>query len=162
VSRRISFAAFLAVAALGAGALTGCSLLPGAEPTESPSVTPTTAPAEGDLANDGEFNADGTAADNLDIFTSVMNTVWASDEKAQGRAYVDSLVEAGFDKSQMQVTEDLSTVQLAAESIMFSVKWGDECLVGQVGPDTGEPVAAVEDVVAGGVCLMGNTREIDW
>lgn len=63
----------------------------------------------------------------------------------------------------MQVTQDLSTVGNAAESLQFSVRWGDDlCLVGQVGPSTGEPVTMIMDQLAEGRCLIGNTRSIDW
>ncbi len=105
---------------------------------------------------------DGTATDNLPLFTAVTADVWASPDRASGRAYVDALVDAGFDKSVMQVTEDTSTVGNQAESIQFSVRWGDECLVGQVGPATGDPVAVVVPVLAEGICLIGQTRPIDW
>ena len=62
----------------------------------------------------------------------------------------------------MQVTEDMSTVGNPAESIQFSVEWGQECLVGQVGPATGDPFTVVVDVLPGGGCLVGDTRVIDW
>ena len=62
----------------------------------------------------------------------------------------------------MQVTQDQSTVGNAAESIQFSVVWNGECLVGQVGPATGQPVAIVLPVLADGSCLVGETRAIDW
>ena len=68
---------------------------------------------------------------------------------------------AGFDKSAMQVTSDTSTVGNPAESIQFSVRWGDECLVGQVGPATGTAVTTVLPAVSG-ACLVGTTRAIDW
>lgn len=89
--------------------------------------------------------------------------VWASDERASGRAYIDALVAAGFDRTAMQVTQDLTTVGNPVESLQFSVSWaGEECLVGQVGPSTGEPVTVVVDQLAEGRCLVGNTRPIDW
>ncbi|MCC2029926.1 hypothetical protein KEC56_10430 [Microbacterium sp. YMB-B2] len=89
--------------------------------------------------------------------------MWAHTASSSGRAYIDALVDAGFDKSAMQVTEDLTTVGNAAESIQFSVRWGDrQCLVGQVGPSTGEPVTMVMDQLAEGRCLVGRTRSIDW
>jgi hypothetical protein len=106
--------------------------------------------------------AGGTAADNLPVFTSVTNAVWASPERAVGRAYVDALIAAGFDRTSMQVTYDESTVGNPAESIQFSVKWGQECLVGQVGPATGEPVTVVVPALVEGTCLVGATRPIDW
>ena len=106
---------------------------------------------------------DGTAADNLAIFTEIVQQVWASPDQVAGRAYIDALVATGFDKSAMQVTPDQTTVGNPAETIQFSVRIGEECLLGQVGPATGEPVTAVADAVLGGTaCLIGNTRPIDW
>lgn len=106
---------------------------------------------------------DGTAEENLPVFTSVAERVWATDQRGAGRAYIDALVTAGFDRSAMQVTQDQSTVGNPAESLQFSVAWGDEkCLIGQVGPSTGEPVTTVLDQVEAGRCLIGSTRPIDW
>jgi hypothetical protein len=108
------------------------------------------------------FVPGGTAEQNLPIFTQTVEQVWASAQKAEGRAYVDALVAAGFDKGAMQVTNDKSTVGNPAESIQFSVRVGDQCLVGQVGPAIGDPVSTVLPVLAGGTCLLGNTRPINW
>lgn len=105
---------------------------------------------------------DGAAADNLPLFSSVTAAVWASEGRVAGRAYVDALAAAGFDKAAMQVTDDETTVGNPAESIQFAVRWGDECLVGQVGPATGNPVTVVVPVLAEGTCLVGQTRPIDW
>lgn len=105
---------------------------------------------------------EGTAADNLPIFATVTNSVWATPDQVSGRAYVDALVGAGFEKAAMQVTHDQSTVGNPAESIQFSVRWGEECLVGQVGPAIGAPVTVVVPVLAEGTCLVGDTRPIDW
>jgi hypothetical protein len=105
---------------------------------------------------------EGTAADNLPLFTAVTASVWGSSERGAGRAYIDALAAAGFDKSTMQVTADQSTVGNPAESIQFSVLWNDECLVGQVGPATGEPYTIVVPVLPEGGCLVGQTRLIDW
>ncbi|WP_245570356.1 DUF6993 domain-containing protein [Microbacterium luticocti] len=121
-----------------------------ATPHPTPSATPRLVP-------------DGTAKDNLPLFRAVVEHVWAGADKVKGRAYVDALVKAGFDKKAMQVTADLSTVGNPAESLQFSVRWKDgQCLVGQVGPDTGTPVTAVLPGLAGGGCLLGRTRVIDW
>lgn len=106
---------------------------------------------------------DGTAEDNLPLFAAVTAQVWATDQRGSGRAYIDALIAAGFDRAAMQVTQDQSTVGNAAESLQFSVRWGeDECLIGQVGPSTGEPVTAVMPQLAEGRCLIGATRAIDW
>jgi len=147
------------------GVLTACSPgapeatpTPTATPTDgapSPSATPTT-PAEPTLV------PDGTADDNLPLFSSVTAAVWATDARVTGRAYIDALTAAGFDKAAMQVTQDQSTVGNPAESIQFSVRWNDQCLIGQVGPATGDPVTVVVPVLAEGTCLVGQTRPIDW
>ena len=105
---------------------------------------------------------DGSAEENLPLFAQVVNTVAATDARAQGRAYIDALVAAGFPKAQMQVTNDLTTVGNPADSIQFSVKWAGECLVGQVGPSTPAPTALVLPLVPGDTCLIGQTRPIDW
>ena len=106
---------------------------------------------------------DGTAAQNLPLFAATTAQVWATDQRTSGRAYIDALTAAGFDRAAMQVTQDQSTVGNAAETLQFSVRWGDtECLVGQVGPSTGEPVTVVMPQLAEGRCLVGSTRAIDW
>lgn len=130
-------------------------------PVESPS--PTTTASASPSAEGPSFHADGTAEDNLPLFTAVTAQVWATDQRGAGRAYIDALVAAGFDKTSMQVTNDTSTVGNPAESIQFSVLWGEkECLVGQVGPSTGDPVTTVLPALAEGRCLVGETRPIDW
>lgn len=137
----------------GPGTPTESSPPAGGSPTATGDPAPTAAPV---------LVPDGTAADNLPLFAAVTEAVSASPENAAGRAYIDALVAAGFDKTAMQVTQDVSTVGNPAESIQFSVRWGDECLVGQVGPATGEPFAVVVPVLAEGTCLVGGTRPIDW
>jgi Domain of unknown function (DUF6993) len=125
------------------------SLSPSASSTPTPDPAPTLHPR-------------GTAEDNLPLFTAVVDQVWASPDRVSGRAYVDALVAAGFDKSAMQVTRDQTTVGNPAESIQFSVRWGDQCLLGQVGPATGEAVTIVAPSLDEGLCLVGETRPIDW
>lgn len=147
--------------ALAVALLAGC-----AQPVPDPSqTTPGSAPSgsETPVAPESpELVPDGSADDNLPLFAFVVDSVWAGEQRAQGRAYIDALVHAGFDKSAMQVTDDTTTVGSPAESIQFSVRWGDQCLIGQVGPATGDPVAVVVPGLADGGCLVGATRPIDW
>lgn len=147
----------------GAMAMTACSGAVTPAPS-SPSSTPasatptaseTTAPAAPVLV------PDGTAEDNLPLFAAVVAAVSAGPDNVSGRAYIDALVGSGFDKAAMQVTPDQTTIGNPAETIQFSVRWDDQCLIGQVGPSTGTPVAVVEPV-AGDTCLVGTTRAIDW
>lgn len=143
---------------LGAILLAGCSGPGRAAPTGTAAPTRTAAPSP---APGPVLHPDGTATDNLPLFAAVTARVWAGPDQVKGRAYVDALVAAGFDKASMQVTEDVSTIGRPAESIEFSVRWRDECLIGQVGPAIGSPVTAVVPL-AGGTCLIGRTRPIDW
>ncbi|WP_180968930.1 DUF6993 domain-containing protein [Microbacterium aurantiacum] len=140
--------------------LTACS------PTPNPSTNPEpaeSAPAATEAPEAPAYDPAGTAEANLPVFTAVTQQVWASEQRASGRAYVDALVAVGFDRALMQVTPDETTVGNAVESLQFSVRWGDaHCLIGQVGPSTGEPVTAVMAQLAEGRCLVGTTRPIDW
>ncbi|WP_247956109.1 DUF6993 domain-containing protein [Microbacterium galbinum] len=146
------------VAAAAVLVLAGCVGGPDPAPTSSaPSPSATDAPVE------VAFVPDGSAEDNLPIFTQTAQGVWDSEQRGEGRAYIDALVGVGFDKAAMQVTNDQSTVGNAAESLQFSVRWGDtECLIGQVGPSTGQLVTQVMPQLAEGRCLIGTTRAIDW
>ena len=143
--------------------LSGCTA-PEPVATPQPSATsPVASPAPSPSAPTGPVLVpEGTAEENLPLFTSVMTAVSVTPESTTGRAYIDALVAAGFDKTAMQLTPDQSTVGNPAESIQFSVRWNDECLIGQVGPSTGAPVAVVVPVLAEGTCLVGQTRPIDW
>lgn len=110
-----------------------------------------------------QYLPDGTAEENLPLFAAVTAQIWATEQRGSGRAYIDALIAAGFDRAGMQFTADTSTVGNAAESLQFSVRWGEsECLIGQVGPSTGEPVTAVMPQLAEDRCLIGNTQPIDW
>ena len=139
-------------------ALAGCAPEPPAPAPTTPATSESGAPAP----QAPTLVPDGTAADNLPLFTSVMQQVAAGPENAAGRAYVDALVAAGFDKAAMQVTADRTTVDNPVDSLQFSVQWGAECLVGQVGPSTPTPTALVLPELPSGGCLVGQTRPIDW
>jgi hypothetical protein len=155
----------LAVLAAGMLGLSACTPAPDPMPSESPSAiatpspTPTPTPT---VAAGPVLVPEGSAADNLPLFAAVTAGVWATPDNVTGRAYIDALAAAGFDKGAMQVTFDQTTVGNPAESIQFSVHWQQECLVGQVGPSTGAPVTVVVPALAGGACLVGSTRPIDW
>ena len=136
-----------------------CTPTPTPTPTQTtaaPTATPTPTPTGPALV------PDGSAEENLPLFAQVVNTVAATDARAQGRAYIDALVAAGCPKALMQGTNALTTVGNPADSIQFSVKWAGECLVGQVGPSTPAPTALVLPLVPGDTCLIGQTRPIDW
>lgn len=149
----------VAAAALVLSGCTGGLAGPSAKPTAGSTSTATpSAPADAAPT----LHPDGTAEDNLPLFRAVVAQVWDTDNRGSNRAYVDALTAAGFNRADMQMTSDISTVEYAAESIQFSVRWGtDKCLIGQVGPSTGDPVSTVMPQLAGGRCLIGTTVSID-
>lgn len=145
--------------------IAGCAAEPpvGPSPTADPSTSAQATPSTSPSTREPELVPDGNAYDNLPLFTAVTEAVWVSPGSVSGRAYIDALVAAGFDKAAMEVTADRTTIDNPVESIMFSVQWDDGlCLVGQVGPTTGDPVTAVFPVVEESGCLIGETRPIDW
>jgi hypothetical protein len=149
-----------AAGAILAIALAGCT--PGPVPPPASSSPSSPSPTATPTPTGPVLVPDGTAADNLPLFAAIVNQVAATDQAVQGRAYIDALVAAGFDKADMEVTQDLTTVGNPADAIQFSVRWDGECLVGQVGPSTPAPTALVLPEVPGGTCLIGQTRPIDW
>lgn len=156
------FAALTLVAVLGLAGCTGESPAPGPVETTAPSASAVESVSPTPSAATPTLVPGGTAAQNLPFFTQVVAGVWSGPNQVAGRAYIDALTAAGFDKAAMQVTADQTTVNNPAESIEFSVRIGDECLVGQVGPSIGNPVTAVLPGLSSGGCLIGQTRTIDW
>ncbi|RWZ52075.1 hypothetical protein ELQ90_07505 [Labedella phragmitis] len=104
---------------------------------------------------------EGSAEDNKPFFDQV-NAATAQNEDAGGRDFVDALVASGFDKAAMEVTKDATTLGDRAESIQFSVRWGDSCLIGQFGPAVGGYHSTIQPALGTDRCLIGETRPIDW
>jgi hypothetical protein len=146
------------VAALASVAvLVGCT---SSTPTPTPSATASATPAAtGSPAI--ALVPEGTAEENKPFFDEV-NAQTATDAEAGGRDFVDALVAAGFDKEAMEVTQDATTLGDRAESIQFSVRWQDSCLIGQFGPAVGGYHSTLQPVLGTGRCLIGETRTIDW
>ena len=140
--------------------VSGCSALPTkSAPTASHSAaaTPTAKPTAAPV-----FDPAGDAKVNLPFFNHVALGVLAANPEAGGAEFIDALSAGGFDKAQMQVTPDRTAVDLAADSIQFSVRINDECLIGQTGPATQGYHSMVAPILATGMCLVGTTRQIDW
>ncbi len=121
-------------------------------PTTSPS------PSASATAEAPDFSAAGQKA----LFDETNNATIAAAAGASpgGRALIDALVAAGFDKAAMQLTPDKTAINLDADNIQFSVLIGADCLVGQYG-NVGYQ-SAVLPVLSTGKCMVGNTRPIDW
>ncbi|MFE6255657.1 DUF6993 domain-containing protein [Agromyces sp. NPDC057865] len=123
------------------------------EPVETPAPAPAASPT---------LSPHLSAAENLAFFDAVNLGVVSANAEAGGRDFIDALVAAGFDRAQMQVTADRTTVDLAADSVQFSVLFQGECLVGQYGPASGGYHSAERPALGTGGCLVGQTRPIDW
>ncbi len=149
----IGLALTLTLAACTAGTDTAPPASPAATSpaTEADAAQPTAEPAP-------TLQPETSAADNQAFFDLAAATRAGVD----GRAFVDALVAHGFDKTQMEVTFDRTHVDLAADTIQFSVRFNGECLIGQDGPASGGYHSAVTPLLASGTCLVGTTRQIDW
>ena len=133
--------------------LVGC-----AEAAPTPMPLPTTSPSASASAEAPDTSAAGQKG--LFDLTNNATASLANGANPGGRAFVDSLVAAGFDKTAMQVTPDKTAINLDADNIQFSVLIGADCLVGQYG-NVGYQ-SAVLPVLSTGKCLVGITRPIDW
>jgi hypothetical protein len=152
----------IAAATIGGGAmlfgLAACVGAPAPAPTTHaatssstpgpiPSVVPTLDP-------------NGSAAQNLLFFNQVNQQTLAAKPSATGMDFINGLVAAGFNKSDMQVTSDKTSINLQPGSVQFSVKMKDQCLIGQFGPDSGGYQSMVAAPISTGTCLIGNTVPI--
>ena len=155
----------IAVSALAGAALVvalaACTGTPPGQPSASasPSTPATVRPTP---SAPPTLSPQLSAAENLPYFDSVNTAVVAGKADAGGRDFIDALVAAGFDKSQMEVTADRTSVDLQADSVQFAVLFQGECLVGQYGPASGGYHGAVRPPLGTGGCLVGETRPIDW
>ncbi|HET6673572.1 MAG TPA: hypothetical protein VFG92_09375 [Agromyces sp.] len=163
VRRRFGIHAVLAfVGAATLVGVAGCTAAPTPDPG-APSTSPSASAAPTQSAPPVPTLSPGlSAGENLAFFDSVNLGVVAANPEAGGRDFVDALVMVGFDKSQMEVTADRTTVDLAADSVQFAVLFQGECLVGQYGPASDGYHGAVRPTLGTGGCLVGQTRPIDW
>lgn len=156
--RRWPRAAALAVLALSTLALSGCAILEG--PT--PEIPQREAPAIPEVAP--ELIPGGTAEENLPYFTEVLRGYTAGEGAIKGEPVSRAVIDAGFDKSLMQVSFDRSETGLEADNIFVSVLLGEKCLLGQVVTSDRSFVAETAAAVGpeNNICLIGETVPITW
>jgi hypothetical protein len=107
-----------------------------------------------------QFIPGGSAKANKPYFDFVNTTLIERDPSAGGKDVIDALVAAGFDKADMQVTPDTTTIGRKVDSVLFSVRIGTECLLGQLSGS--QYTSSVQAALTSGTCLVGKTRPIDW
>ncbi len=144
-------------AVIAAVLLAGCAPqdvqpIPTATPVDTAEPTPTPTP-------DPELVEGGTAGQNRPFFEFVLRTLLDETPQPSTQALVATLVTAGFDRAAMQATADTTPTGARADSILVSVRIGDQCLVGQTA--NGGLVTELTDVLGSGACLVGRTASLD-
>jgi hypothetical protein len=141
--------------------LAGC--VPAQTPPTRSAVTPTSSvpTPTGTAAGVPVYKPNGSAAENLPYFKLVGHALLDHHESANGRTIIDWLVSHGFNKKDMEITPDKTSIGLDAWNIEFSVKMKDStCLIGQAGNVNFRAFATTD--VSTGKCLIGKTRTINW
>ena len=119
-------------------------------PSESMSGAPTPSPTP-------TIVPDGTAAQNKPYFDQVNRaTIAEHGKRPKGRQFIAGLVAAGYDKADMELTPDTTSVNLPADSIQFSIRFGETCLIGQSGIMGYHSFTG--PVISNGQCLLGTAR----
>ena len=140
-------------------ALVGCT--PAQPAPDTPRPTASASPDAGPTAApDPELVPAGDAAANLAYFDFVNSRLRATAPAPNGQQIVENLVAAGFVKTDMEITPDVTVGKEAAESIQFSVRINGSCLVAQTGGAGYNAIAA--PLLGTGKCLVGTTRPIDF
>lgn len=157
---RPRIAVAIALTVLTVAALSGCS-----QAAPQPKVTvihsPVGASPSPTVAAKPVYLAAGTAIENKPYFDLVNTAFFDANGSALGRQIIDNLVAAGFTKSDMQVTPDRTSIGSGTDSILFAVKIGTSCLIGQHGGG-GYSSTLAPVLTTGGPCLIGITRQINW
>jgi len=135
-------------------------VLAGCVDSPDPTPTPTNAQSDAPVDQAPEIDLDGNAADNKDYFDLVNTDLIAAAGALDGRAFIDNLVAAGYPKADMEVTNDRTAINGAADNIQFSIRLNGTCLIGQYGNIGYDSTAAA--LLTTGKCLVGATRPIDW
>lgn len=158
---RVAMASIVIVAA--GGLLSACDKtygenVPMPVPTVAASASSSASPsAEPDP--DPTLLPGGTALANLDYFNFVNARLLAVNANPSSEAIVENLVNAGFAKSDLEVTPDRTKViRRTADSIEFSVHTSNGCLLGEFA--AGGYTSMVGPVVNGMSCLIGETETI--
>lgn len=123
------------------------------ETTTAAEATPTKAP---------EFVPDGGAEANHAYFDATLKKLLKEKPMAGSKDLVNTLVDAGFDKSKMEVTSDTTPIGLETTFVIVSVHMPDNmCLLGERGPD-GRYASLVAEPISSGKCQLAKSIDIDW
>lgn len=154
----IAAAAVTLIALLAACGSESSDTVPMPVPVPTTSASPSGAPSSAP-EDDPRLLPGGTALANFDYFNFVNNRLLAVNSNPSSAAIVENLLNAGFEKSNLEVTPD-KTDQLRrpADSIQLAVRTSVGCLLGQF--QAGVFTSAVGPPVNGSACLIGATETI--
>jgi hypothetical protein len=149
--RALACAAAAIAAALALAACTAPEPMPTPSSSHSssaePSPTPTPTP---------EPDFEGTASDNQAYFDHLNRELIDAGGATGGAAFIDNLVAHGYPRENMEVTPDKTAIGIDADNIVFSIRFGETCLLGQWG-NIGY-TSLVADVLSTGRCIIGTAR----
>ena len=153
--------AVLATISIG-GVLAGCVPTQATSTPASPTIAPSASASAGLPAPRPKPTLDptGTAQDNAAYFRAVGYALLHHHDNVKGRKIIDTFVKAGFNKKDMEITPDKTSIGLDAWNIEFSVRMNGTCLIGQSGNVDFHYFVA--PLLSTGRCLIGRTRTIDW
>lgn len=161
-------ASVVAVLALGALLVTGCTAAPDPAPsapgTGGPATSAPPAPsadAETPDSDPAVLRPDADAESNRAFFQSALSSAWNGPERARTAAYTRALIDAGFDPAAMQATADRTAIGHDVDAIEVSVLWQGECLIGQASLARNVLTTTVLDPIDDESCLIGRTVPIE-
>lgn len=164
-ARRAS--ALIAAAAAIATLVVGCTPSPG--PSGAPESPPSSAapapsgstPAEPAPTEEPAltFEPAAEAEANLPVVETALAPLVSAGGIPAGRSVVDALTGAGIPLSALQVTPDRTAIGLPVDALLFSVRSGDSCVLGQFDGDGFTTTTA--PALASGACLVGATASLD-
>lgn len=149
-----------AAAAAVSLSLTACQAIPDREPPpQSPVDGSSPSEQETVVVPPPEFFPDGSAEENLPYFDWVLTEAGAGSGPLSGADAAALLGEAGFDASLIEVTEDFTSIELAADSVTIAVRIQGACALGQWSKTW--YTSSVGPVLGSGTCLLGDTASLD-
>jgi len=138
-------------------ALSGCQAQP--EPVAEEAPPPVVIADEEPIEVIPEFVVGGSAEENLPYIDYVLTSAGAGTGLFGSLDAVSVLEDAGFDRANMEVTSDRTSLELAAESITIAVVIGGECALGQW--SSSWYASSVTPLLGSGTCLLGDTLSLD-
>lgn len=161
-ARRAS--ALIVAAAAIAAILAGCTSSPGPSGAPPSSAAPGpsgSAPAEPKPTEEPAptFDPDAEAEGNLPVVEGALAPLVQAGGIPAGRSVVDALTGAGIPLSALQVTRDRTAIGLPVDALLFSVRSGGSCVLGQFDGDGYTTTTA--PALASGACLVGATASLD-